>query len=209
MHRFFPVTRLPFGKVDSTIAEVEAVIAAGRLTELPRVPNDVPGMLAMSRRFRTVHRITGVQVLVFRALWAHNIPLVVTGADKRLRASWSPEGLAKLYGEHNVTVLDSRHSRPRKTTAREFFEELSRDDREYEIKLKVSVTRGILVTYSLLRHTTRTGPRRRRSKRIFPITSMTSCRQCRCRSIRATTVLRTLPPTSHPLLLRASRSSQT
>lgn len=111
------------------------------LDEYP-ITIDAKAFKCNAETFRRIPMLTPGREDVFRYLWSHDIPVVVTGVQAQLKGSWTPAAFVETHGEDLLTMITMARqgSSARKVTVREFFEAFTQDDvtRSQVVKVKVN-----------------------------------------------------------------------
>ena len=94
---------------------------------------------ALAKERRIAPTIRAGQDVLFRSLWASNVPIVVKGATDSMQCSWSPREFVKSHGDEPVKMIKTRGVSQVNVTVSKFFDEFSKDDveRPYSVKIKV------------------------------------------------------------------------
>lgn len=77
---------------------------------------------------------------VFRAVWAHGEPLVVTGLESNISDDWDILKLTQAYGKATCDVVNCQTSKTVRTTVGDFFKKFGNyrtRDNDGCLKLKV------------------------------------------------------------------------
>ena len=121
--------------------QVTQVLAQERLDEYP-ITMDAKAFRCNAEAYRRIPVLTPGREDVFRYLWSHDIPVVITGVQTQLKGLWTPEAFVETHGEDLLTmiIVARRGSSTRKVTVKEFFEAFTQDDetRNEVVKVKVN-----------------------------------------------------------------------
>lgn len=128
-----PVSRFPEGAIATTLGEVG--IALTSVDE--RTPDSVAPVSSESDRqirsaeeFRLIPRIHYTKRTQIRELCTRHIPVLLKGVGTNLSGCWTPAGFIANYGDHEITIMDSRHPTPITVPARVFLEDLQKGENE-------------------------------------------------------------------------------
>ncbi len=117
------------------------VLALQEGLDEPAVSVDAKAFKCNAETFRRIPRLTPGREDVFRFLWSHDIPIVVTGVQTQLKGLWTPAAFVETHGEDVLTMITVTRREPssRKVTVREFFHEFTQDDETRGCVVKVKV----------------------------------------------------------------------
>lgn len=93
---------------------------------------------ALARERRIAPTIRAGQDLLFRSLWASDIPIVVKEATSSMQCSWSPQEFVKSHGDEPVKMIKTSGPSTVNVTVSKFFEEFMKEDggRGFSVKIK-------------------------------------------------------------------------
>ncbi|KAI1783926.1 hypothetical protein LXA43DRAFT_902649, partial [Ganoderma leucocontextum] len=93
-----------------------------------------------AQRYRETPSILSGQETLFVSLWSLSIPLVVTGATRRMQCAWTPEEFIISHGHERVKMIKmvDPATVSVSVTVAQFFDEFCREDamRPYAVKVK-------------------------------------------------------------------------
>lgn len=122
-------------------AQVSRILSEAPILRTPSTPKVellIRDMTDAALTRRIIPRISHTQQELFGRLWDIGLPVVVEGVF--LGAGFLPEDLARFYGDHTVSVIDSRRRKQSKLMPfRQFLSMFNNAPEAYSLMIKVRV----------------------------------------------------------------------